>query len=77
MLETSMEQMAGRFVEVMVTPENMEKAVALQPIDQRAVFGKMVMLFDGVAQELLASLGETRIPGVADLFVASMKGIAK
>lgn len=76
-LETSMEQMAGRFVEVMVTPENMEKAVALQPIDQRAVFGKMVMLFDGVAQELLASLGETRIPGVADLFVASMKGIAK
>ncbi|PXX37969.1 ABC transporter ATP-binding protein [Undibacterium pigrum] len=76
-LETSMEQMAGRFVEVMVAPENMEKAVALQPIDQRAVFGKMVMLFDGVAQELLASLGETRIPGVADLFVASMKGIAK
>lgn len=76
-LETSMEQLAGRFVEVMVAPENMEKAVALQPIDQRAVFGKMVMLFDGVAQELLASLGETRIPGVADLFVASMKGIAK
>ncbi|MES2039741.1 MAG: ATP-binding cassette domain-containing protein [Pseudomonadota bacterium] len=76
-LETSMEQMAERFVEVMVAPENMEKAIALQPIDQRAVFGKVVMLFDGVAQELLASLGETRIPGVADLFVASMKGIAK
>ncbi|MFZ6642802.1 ABC transporter ATP-binding protein [Undibacterium sp. TC4M20W] len=76
-LETSMEQMAGRFVEVMVAPENMQKAIALQPIDQRAVFGKTVMLFDGVAQELLSSLGETRIPGVADLFVASMKGIAK
>ncbi len=76
-LETSMEQMAGRFVEVMVAPENMEKAIALQPIDQRAIFGKVVMLFDGIAQEMLASLGETRIPGVADLFVASMKGIAK
>lgn len=76
-LETSMEKMAERFVEVMVAPENMDKAIALQPIDQRAVFGKVVMLFDGVAQELLASLGETRIPGVADLFVASMKGIAK
>ncbi|MBI3731163.1 MAG: ATP-binding cassette domain-containing protein [Burkholderiales bacterium] len=76
-LETSMEQMAERFVEVMVTPENMEKAIALQPIDQRAIFGKVVMLFDGVTQEMLASLGETRIPGVADLFVASMKGIAK
>lgn len=76
-LETSMEQMAGRFVEVMVAQENMEKAIALQPIDQRAIFGKVVMLFDGMAQEMLASLGETRIPGVADLFVASMKGIAK
>lgn len=76
-LETSMEQMAERFVEVMVAPENMEKALALQPLDQRAVFGKVVMLFDGVAQEMLANLGETRIPGVADLFVASMKGIAK
>ncbi|MFZ3004481.1 MAG: ABC transporter ATP-binding protein [Undibacterium umbellatum] len=76
-LETSMEQMAERFVEVMVAPENMEKALALQPMDQRAVFGKVVMLFDGVAQEMLANLGETRIPGVADLFVASMKGIAK
>lgn len=76
-LETSMEQMAERFVEVLVAPENMEKALALQPMDQRAVFGKVVMLFDGVAQEMLANLGETRIPGVADLFVASMKGIAK
>ncbi|MFZ6875484.1 ABC transporter ATP-binding protein [Undibacterium sp. Di27W] len=76
-LEISMEQMAGRFVEVMVTHEKMEEAVALHPISQRAVFGKIVMLFDGVAQDLLASLGETRIPGVADLFVASMKGIAK
>ncbi|MDP1977048.1 ABC transporter ATP-binding protein [Undibacterium sp.] len=76
-LETSMEQMAERFVEVLVAPENMEKALALQPMDQRAVFGKVVMLFDGVAQEMLANIGETRIPGVADLFVASMKGVAK
>ena len=76
-LETSMEQIAERFVEVLVAPENMEKALALQPMDQRAVFGKVVMLFDGVAQEMLANIGETRIPGVADLFVASMKGLAK
>jgi ABC-2 type transport system ATP-binding protein len=76
-LETSMEQIAERFVEVLVAPENMEKALALQPMDQRAVFGKVVMLFDGVAQEMLANIGETRIPGVADLFVASMKGVAK
>jgi len=38
------------------------------------VFGKSVMLFDGVAREQLALLGETRNPGIADLFVATMKG---
>ena len=32
------------------------------------------MLFDGVPQAQLRSFGETRIPGLADLFVATMKG---
>lgn len=76
-LETSMEQVAERFIEVMVNPEYMEQAKALNPIDERAIFGKSVMLFDGVKHEVLNVLGETRIPGVADLFVASMKGAYK
>jgi ABC-2 type transport system ATP-binding protein len=33
-----------------------------------------VMLFDGVPRHALTSLGETRTPGLADLFVATMKG---
>ncbi|KAB7762184.1 multidrug ABC transporter ATP-binding protein, partial [Xanthomonas maliensis] len=37
-------------------------------------FGKTVMLFDGVPKDQLAQLGETRNPGLADLFVAVMKG---
>jgi len=32
------------------------------------------MLFDGVSQSALAPYGETRTPGLADLFVATMKG---
>jgi len=32
------------------------------------------MLFDGVPSDRLATLGETRTPGLADLFVATMKG---
>ena len=32
------------------------------------------MLFDGVPQSSLAAYGETRTPGLADLFVATMKG---
>ncbi|ATQ77753.1 multidrug ABC transporter ATP-binding protein [Massilia violaceinigra] len=73
-LAASMDEVGERFVEVMVAPDKVIAANALQPIDQRTVFGKAVMLFDGVAREQLAVLGETRNPSVADLFVATMKG---
>ena len=36
--------------------------------------GRRVMLFDGAEAGQLAQLGETRTPGLADLFVATMKG---
>ncbi len=73
-LSASMEDLGQRYIEVMVEPEKMEAAKALGPIDQRAVFGKSVMLFDGVSREQLSGLGEIRNPGIADLFVATMKG---
>ena len=73
-LSTSMDDMAERFVELMVPAEQADAARALKPIDERQVFGKSVMLFDGVPRTQLAQLGETRTPGIADLFVASMKG---
>jgi ABC-2 type transport system ATP-binding protein len=73
-LQASMEEIGERYVEVMVAADKVNAANALAPIDQRTVFGKSVMLFDGVAREQLAALGETRNPSVADLFVATMKG---
>jgi len=73
-LSASMEDLGQRYVEVMVEPDRLAAANALGPIDQRSVFGKSVMLFDGVAREQLAVLGETRNPSIADLFVATMKG---
>ena len=73
-LSASMEEVAERFFEVMVTAENIAAAKALNPIDERQVFGKSVMLFDGVPRAQVAALGEMRNVGVADLFVAKMKG---
>jgi ABC-2 type transport system ATP-binding protein len=73
-LTSSMDDVGARFTEVMVNAENADAARALAPLDERKVFGKSVMLFDGVAREKLETLGETRTPGVADLFVATMKG---
>jgi ABC-2 type transport system ATP-binding protein len=73
-LSASMDELGERYTEVMVSSDKVNAANALQPIDQRTVFGKSVMLFDGVARAQLAALGETRNPSVADLFVATMKG---
>jgi ABC-2 type transport system ATP-binding protein len=74
-LDASMESLGERYVELMVSADRLEHARALKPIDERALpFGKTVMLFDGVAQDQLEALGEIQIPGLADLFVATMKG---
>ncbi|MCE7031262.1 ABC transporter ATP-binding protein [Lysobacter sp. GX 14042] len=74
-LDSGMEQVGERFTEVLVAEGRLEEARRLQPIDERAqAFGKTVMLFDGVPRDRLAPLGEARTPGLADLFVATMKG---
>ena len=74
-LSSDMESVAGRYTELLVGADRLEAARALAPIDQRALpFGKTVLLFDGVPKGHLAALGETRTPGLADLFVAIMKG---
>ncbi|MDG2518730.1 ABC transporter ATP-binding protein [Lysobacter soli] len=74
-LNNDMETLGERFTEVLVNGDRTGEARGLQPIDERALpFGKTVMLFDGVPRERLAGLGETRTPGLADLFVATMKG---
>jgi ABC-2 type transport system ATP-binding protein len=74
-LDAPMDAVGERFVEVLVNADQADNARALAPIDERALpFGKTVMLFDGVPQAGLAGFGETRTPGLADLFVATMKG---
>ena len=73
-LQETMDSMATRFVEVDVSAEHLTAAKALQPIDQRNVLGKTIFLYDGVATETLAALGQIRIPALSDIFVASLKG---
>jgi len=74
-LSAPMEDVGQRYVEVLVNADRADDARALKPIDERSLpFGKTVMLFDGIEQGRLSALGETRTPGLADLFVATMKG---
>ena len=73
-LDTDMDAVGDRFAEVMVNADKAAAARALQPIDERQVFGKSIFLFDGADRARLETLGEIRRPSVSDLFVATMKG---
>ena len=68
----SMDELEGRYFEVMVQPDKLAAALALKPIHQRQVFGRTILLFEGGEKQQLEGLGEIRTPGVADLFVAVM-----
>ncbi len=74
-LAADTEHLSERYTELLANADTVEAARALKPIDERALpFGKTVLLYDGVPKAQLAPLGETRNPGLADLFVAIMKG---
>ena len=77
LLDSTMDDLGERYIELMTSGENAQKARGLGPITESEMFGKSVMLFDGVSRENLAGLGEIRIPSVADLFVAKIKEARK
>jgi ABC-2 type transport system ATP-binding protein len=76
-LECTMEEFESRYLEVMVNPEQLVTARAHHPIHERPVFGRTILLFDGVPREQLCALGEVRRPSIADLFIAVMGGSNK
>ncbi len=71
-LNCSMEEFETRYSEVMVNPANVAAAQALNPIYERQLFGRSILLFDNADRQQLAALGEMRTPSIADLFVAVM-----
>jgi ABC-2 type transport system ATP-binding protein len=82
-LDSSVEGLAERYVQLTVAPDKAAQARALQPFYEREVFGRVVMIFDRSADRWpasrgspaaeLAPLGEIRTPSIADLFVAKME----
>ena len=80
----SMEEFETRYVELMVSPDQVTAARALRPMHERQTLGRSILLFDLAASGLptsdirqqLAALGDMRTPGIADLFVAVMGNTA-
>jgi len=77
LLDSTMESLGDSYVEISTSGEAADKARGLGPIAENQMFGKSVMLFEGVSREHLEGYGDLRTPSVADLFVAKVKGARK
>lgn len=71
-LNEDMEQLPERFAEVLVKPEDADKARQRGPLHERELLGRRLFLFENESRETLESLGEVHRPGIADIFVAKM-----
>jgi len=74
MLDSAMDMLGERYLQLVPTAGNVDAARALKPFYEREVFGRVAMLYEGRKAAELEPLGETRVPSVADLFVAIMGG---
>ena len=72
-LSAKMTDLADIYTEVVVDPEHITQADALNPIHIRELLGKKSYTFESVPKAQLQPLGELYTPSVADLFVAKLK----
>ncbi len=77
LLDSPMDGLSDTYIELATSGEEALKARGLRPIAESEMFGKSVMLFEGISREHLEGLGEMRTPSVADLFVAKVKEARK
>jgi ABC-2 type transport system ATP-binding protein len=74
LLDAPMDTLSDTYVEVLASGDDATKARGFGPIAENEMFGKSIMLFEGVDRERLQEFGELRTPAIADLFVAKVKG---
>jgi ABC-2 type transport system ATP-binding protein len=77
LLDSPMETIGDTYLEIAASGEAAQKARGLGPIAESEMFGKSIMLFEGVSREHLEGYGDIRTPSVADLFVAKIKEARK
>ena len=73
LLETTMDELPNRFVELQVDASVKEAALAHKPIHVRTTLGGFSMVFENADANQLQALGKVTTPSVADLFVAKMQ----
>ena len=73
LLETTMDELPNKFIELQVDAGAKAAALALNPIHVRTILGGFSMVFENADANQLQALGKVTTPSVADLFVAKMQ----
>lgn len=73
-LDSSIEEVANRFVAVVVAADRLEAGRAAKPFYERQILGKTELYYENGDRDKLAAFGELHTPSVADLFVAKLSG---
>tara|TARA_R110002110_G_scaffold406421_1_gene626505 strand:- start:348906 stop:349775 length:870 start_codon:yes stop_codon:yes gene_type:complete len=70
LLQASMAEIEGEFVELLPTAADESRAAAIPWLGKRPTACGTAYLYQGISTDLLAPLGQTRTPSIADLFIA-------
>jgi ABC-2 type transport system ATP-binding protein len=73
LLETTMDELPNKFIELQVDADSKAAALALNPIHVRTILGGFSMVFENADANQLQGLGKITTPSVADLFVAKVQ----
>jgi ABC-2 type transport system ATP-binding protein len=72
-LNESMDALGEKFLELATRPDRAEEARRLAPLSERQGLGRHHFIFEDRTRAELAPLGEIKVPGVADLFIAKVR----
>ncbi len=75
-LHKSMAEIDEEFVELHAVGESVARAESIPHVGKRSILGGKAFIYEGIAAESLAPLGEIHTPSVSDLFVAKVGGKA-
>jgi ABC-2 type transport system ATP-binding protein len=75
-LNESMDALGEKFLELAARPDRAEEARRLGPLSERQGLGRHHFIFEQRTRDELAPLGDIKVPGVADLFVAKVRRAA-
>ena len=76
-LQDEMDNVTNQYVEVLVDKGKEGEAEAFGPVSRGKSFGKLTCVYRNIDRDTLKKIGETRRLGLADIFVATMKGEAQ